>query len=205
MGEVDEILLRGVSRETIEKLHLYAELLTRWTKTINLVAPSSVANIWDRHVLDSAQIKRLAPPQWGHWVDIGSGGGLPGLVVAIMDIDRQPITLVESDTRKCTFLRTVKRELNLNIDVRNERIEAVNLIDADVLSARALAPLNQLIGYADKILAPNGKAFFLKGERYQEELDQARNDWHFDLESSESLTQPQARILQISGIRRREH
>lgn len=194
-----------VSRETLERLYQLRDLITKWTRKINLVAPNTVPDIWDRHIIDSAQIYDLSPKTWENWVDLGSGGGLPALVVAIMDPTQQPMTLIESDQRKCLFLNTVRRELSLNITVLNERIESVQVEKADVLSARALASLDDLLKHAEKLLSPTGTALFSKGERFQEELDQAYQSWDFDVITHVSRTNPASRILEISKVRRREH
>lgn len=193
-----------VSRETIDKLEALSGLILKWTKSINLIASGSTADIWNRHIVDSAQIYHLSRKTWTNWIDLGSGGGLPALVVAIMDSHQQPMTLVESDQRKCLFLNTVRRELGLNIKVINQRIEKAELDRADVLSARALAPLPDLLHYANNLLEDNGIALFSKGERFQEELDRARQDWHFECTAHQSKTNPASRVLEISRIRRRE-
>ena len=201
-----QILVGGtsVSRETFQKLEQLSALIIKWTKSINLISPNSVSDIWDRHIVDSAQIFQIAPSNWTNWVDLGSGGGLPALVIAILDQDRRPITLVESDQRKCLFLNTAKRELDLSLLVVNERIEQTELDNFDVLSARALASLPDLLGYALQYLNPEGTAILPKGARCNEELDQARTDWQFDVTSHPSLTNTESRILEVSRIRRRE-
>jgi len=203
----DENVLVGgenVSRETFQKLEQLSNLITKWTKSINLISPSSVTEIWERHIVDCAQIYRIARPNWRSWVDLGSGGGLPALVVAVLDQERRPITLVESDQRKCLFLNTAKRELDLNLVVVNARIEKTNLTDFDVLSARALAGLPDLLTYAVKYLKPEGQAILPKGARFQQALDQASQGWQFDLTTHKSLTSSESRILEASRISRRE-
>ena len=194
----------SVSRETFEKLEQLCTLISKWTKSINLISPNSVAEIWDRHIVDSAQIYQIAPSNWENWVDLGSGGGLPALVIAILDQEHRPITLVESDQRKCLFLNTAKRELKLNLVVVNQRIETAKLKDFDVMSARALAPLPDLLTHAVQYLTPKGVAILPKGARYKEELDQATQDWQFDVTTHPSLTSTESRILEVSRIRRRE-
>jgi len=179
-GNLD-VLARNVSRETLEKLHYFSELILKWTKAINLIAPGTTTNIWDRHINDSAQIYDLASSNWRNWTDIGSGGGLPALVVSILDEQRRPMTLIESDKRKCVFLNAAKRDLNLNVTIINGRIEDQEIAPADVLSARALAPLDQLFHYASELLKPDGSAIFPKGAQFQEDLDQASKNWQFDL------------------------
>ena len=117
-------VLKNVSRETVDRLEHFSRLVRKWTKSINLIAPSTLDAIWERHILDSAQIFEIAGSNWVTWTDIGSGGGFPGLVVAILDQDEREITLVESDQRKCLFLNTVRRELNLSVRIVQQRIES---------------------------------------------------------------------------------
>lgn len=194
----------NVSHETMDQLNHYVSLIKKWTKSINLIAPNSVPELWDRHIVDSAQIFNMSPTLWTNWVDLGSGGGLPGLVIAILDPKQRPLTLIESDQRKCLFLSTVRRELDLNVNVIHTRIESASVNKVNILTARALAPLSELLAHADRFLEPEGTAIFPKGARYQEELDHAAEDWHFDVTAHQSLTNPDARILEISRIHRRE-
>ncbi|MCK8463281.1 16S rRNA (guanine(527)-N(7))-methyltransferase RsmG [Aliiroseovarius sp. S1339] len=194
-----------VSRETIEKLGVYAALLQKWNPAINLVAPSTLATLWSRHFLDSAQIIDLTPESMKTWCDMGTGGGFPGLIVAIMAQDRDPkrqTVCIESDIRKATFLRTVVREADVNATILSERIEAVTPQNADVVSARALAPLKDLLGYADRHLAPAGMGIFLKGENYRSEVEEALEVWRFQLDTYPSKTHPDAVVLKIGDLNR---
>lgn len=191
-----------VSRETLERLDEFAKLLQLWTKKINLISSSSVEHIASRHIWDSAQAYEK---MGGHWLDIGSGGGLPGIVFAILrkaDGATGKTTLVESDQRKCTFLRTCIRSLDLDAQVVAERIEAVSPQGASVLSARALAGLNQLLGYALPHLETNGRCVFLKGASWREEVNTAQTNWRFSYEAAASKTNPEAAILTIKDIER---
>ncbi len=157
----------GVSRETMARLDAYAGLLEKWTPAINLVSKASLRDLWTRHFLDSAQILGLAKTRIGRWVDLGAGGGFPGMVCAIMAAECAPdlrFTFVESDSRKATFLRTVSRETSVPVEIIDERIENIAPLKADVLSARALAPLKVLLEHAERHLAANGQALFPKGE-----------------------------------------
>lgn len=194
----------SVSRETFERLEVLAVLMKKWTARINLVAPNSVPDLWSRHIEDSAQVFFFSKPDWVSWTDIGSGGGLPALVIACLDEEKRPMTLIESDQRKCLFLNTVRRELDLNINVINGRIEDQKIPQADVISARALAPLNVLLHYSERLLHPSGTALFPKGRNFQKELDDARQNWDFSLKLHESKTLAEARILEISRITYRE-
>ena len=142
---------QNVSRETYDDLVQFSDLVKKWTPKINLIAPSTIPEIWDRHIVDSAQLLQLAPKNFDCWVDIGSGGGFPGIIVAIYAKIEQPnatVTLIESDQRKATFLRTASRELGLNTKVIAERIEQVSAIGAGIVSARALATLSSLLPLA---------------------------------------------------------
>ncbi len=193
-----------VSRETSERLDLYAELLQKWTPRINLVAPSTVSNLRTRHFDDSLQLFALVPDSIRHWADLGSGGGFPGLVIAILLAEKQPdaqITLVESDTRKCTFLRTVARDTGVAVTIRQARIEDLDPLNASHLSARALAPLPQLLAHASRHLAPSGTALFPKGRQWQAEHAAARDSWRFTCVPHTSRTDPESVILQIGDIK----
>lgn len=194
----------NVSRETFEKLTVFVELLRKWNPKINLVSRSTLPEVWSRHVKDSIQVFHLVEPK-NHWVDLGSGGGFPGLVCAIMASETSPeteFTLVESDQRKSAFLRTVIRETKANCSVTSKRIEAVDPLGADVLSARALADLSTLLSFCDRHLKEDGVAVFPKGATWKKEIDAARREWNFTTETANSLTDPQAVILKIKGVSR---
>lgn len=197
--------LRDVSRETYARLQTYEALVRRWTPRINLVAPSTLEDLWARHILDSAQILQAAPPEPRHWVDLGSGGGFPGLVVAIILAECAPkarVSLVESDLRKATFLRTVIRETGIGAQVLAQRAEKLDPQGADVLSARALAPLEPLLAHSARHLAPEGVALFPKGKNFQTEIDAALASWRFEVQTFPSRTEPGAAILKIGGLLR---
>lgn len=195
----------NVSRETMERLQAFVVLLKHWNTRINLIAPSTLPDLWRRHIVDSAQLFEHAPIDARHWVDLGSGGGLPGLVCAIMAQERMPqcrFTLIESDKRKSAFLMTAARELGLTISVLAQRIEAVPPQMADVVSARALAPLAQLMALVERHLRPGGVALLPKGKSHSEELAAARLEWQFDAAEIESQTDPLARLLILKDIAR---
>lgn len=191
-----------VSRETEERLSQYQELLLRWNSRINLVSPSSIPHVKSRHIDDCLQIAESIEPGEGVWVDLGSGGGLPGIVLAIAFASRPThFVLLESDQRKATFLRSAIRGIGLtNTEVITSRIEAADPLNAAYLSARALAPLPYLMPYLDRHLAKNGQAWLMKGEKWQSEVDEARQHWQFQLESRPSKTQTGAAILKISEV-----
>ncbi len=193
----------NVSRETQERLDIYLELLRKWSPKINLVSQDSLKDAGKRHFDDSLQVASLCPKDAKSWVDLGSGGGFPGAVVAIALGDHNiDITLIESDQRKATFLRTVSRETKTPFAVIAERIENVPPMKSDVISARALAPLEELLGFAEQHLAPTGVAFFMKGESWRTEVNAAQKKWRFVCEAHTSVTHPDAAILEIGGLSR---
>lgn len=192
-----------VSRETYEKLQRFSELVLKWTSKINLISSSSIPDIWDRHICDSAQIYKYAPEKAEKWVDIGSGGGFPGIVVAILacaDAPHVKFTLIESDQRKVTFLRTAARELQIDVKVIADRIEYTPKQSADVVTARALTALSSIIPLAMRHLSPTGVALLHKGKRSVVEIADARALWQFDLEEHRSLTDPDGRLLAIRNL-----
>ena len=194
-----------VSRETLDRLIRYGDLLSKWNPAINLVSKSTLPEMWTRHFADSAQLLDIADLDDGTWVDLGSGGGFPGMIVAILAAEKRPgllVTCVESDQRKATFLRTVARETEIDVDVTADRIETLAPLGADVVSARALAPLPALIAYANRHLAPEGIALFLKGTGQAKEIDPALASWAFHLDTVPSRTDPQSTILKLRSIRR---
>lgn len=205
MSAASFVSRRDVSRETMSRLEVYADLLIRWNARINLVGPATIAELWTRHILDSAQIFDFARPERGLWADLGTGAGLPGLIVAILAAEEAPdlkITLVESDARKAAFLLTAARECGVKVQILTERIESLPPLGAQFLSARALAPLDQLLGYAMRHLAPGGTAFFSKGASYRDELSQALERWRFTVQTRPSITSADAVVLVIRDISR---
>ncbi len=196
---------RDVSRETLERLGLYEALLRKWNPAINLVSRTTLDAVWDRHFRDSVQVFDLAPKTARHWADLGSGGGFPGLVAAILAADEAPemtFTLVESDGRKAAFLQAVARETGVAVAVRAERIEEAPPLSADIVTARALAPLARLLGLADRHMATGGTAMFPKGANFRDEVQQALESWRFSYQTMPSVTEPGAVVLAIGGISR---
>ncbi|MFD1341196.1 16S rRNA (guanine(527)-N(7))-methyltransferase RsmG [Litorisediminicola beolgyonensis] len=194
----------NVSRETQERLATYAQLLRKWNPKVNLVAPGTINDLETRHIADSAQVHAIARRTDDHWVDLGTGGGFPGLVACILSAETAPelqFTFVESDQRKATFLRTVLRETGLSATVIAKRIEKIPPLSADILSARALAPLDTLLDLA----LPHGTAdtqfLFPKGANWKKEVDNARRRWSFDLEIHKSDLDPQSVILELGDVR----
>ncbi len=196
-----EAELPAVSRETAARLGRFVALLTQWNTQINLVARADLPDIRQRHLADSLQLLPLIPEGDGPMADLGTGGGFPGLVLA-MALDR-PMHLVESDRRKAAFLTTVAGELGLrHVTVLPQRLESVALPPIAVLTARALAPLAELLPQAHRLLAPDGVAIFPKGRQAEAELTQARLAWTMQVERLPSRTDPAATILRLTDIRR---
>jgi 16S rRNA (guanine527-N7)-methyltransferase len=195
----------NVSRETYERLEVYVALLEKWTPKINLISKATIPDIWARHIHDSVQVYQHAPQGFAHWLDLGSGGGMPGLVVAILAAESSRdhmVSLVESDGRKAAFLRTVLRETGVQGQVLCERIESLPTQDADIVSARALADLSALLSYTEPHLKPGGVALFSKGVTWQNEVEIARREWSFTLEALKSDTEQGSVILRIGDIAR---
>ena len=192
-----------VSRETIERLSAYTELVEKWNPAINLISKSSISQIWHRHIIDSAQIILRIPPENSQWCDLGSGGGFPGIVLAILAKELYPETrmvLVESDRRKSVFLREAARVLDIFVAIKTQRIEDIEPQYVDVLTARALAPLSTLCGYAYRHLKPEGVAIFPKGATATREIEDAQKLWRFDYDVTHSLTDPEALVLAVRGV-----
>lgn len=205
MTDFTELAGRRVSRETLSRLRTLEALLQKWSPAINLVSRASLADLWTRHFVDSLQLFDHCPAGSTTWADFGSGGGFPGLVIAIVAADERPdltVSLIESDLRKATFLSAAARELGLTVDVRAERIEQTATVCADVVSARALAPLDTLLGYALQHLNEGGRALFLKGSNHAKELEQALAHWKFSFQKVPSKTDAGGVILIIEGISR---
>lgn len=197
-----------VSRESLERLEIYVNLLRKWQRRINLVSPGTLPEIWRRHVADSAQILSVLPDA-RRWVDLGSGAGFPGLVTAILLAGKggAEVHLIESDQRKASFLRTVSRETDIPAVVHNERIESA-ISDwetpVDAVSARALAPLHVLCGYAAPLIARGAQAVFHKGRGFSREIEEANRTFEIDLVEMSSVIDPEGRIVIIRHIEDRQ-
>ena len=200
-----------VSRETLARLVSYQALLGKWQQSINLVGPATLDSFWGRHIADSAQILRYAPTARTSsvWLDLGSGAGFPGLVLAIMLAEHDPqarVHMVESDRKKANFLRTVLTETDTPGHVHQARIEAVagdrpeGLAQVDVLTARALAPLPDLLRLMHPFCNSSTVALLHKGRQWQEELTASQQYWKMQVEAHISLTDDAARILALSDI-----
>ena len=165
------------------------------------MAPETLGDARHRHFDDSLQLLKLAPANWHSWTDLGSGGGFPGLVIALARPEMQ-VTLIESDRRKAGFLRTVARDAGVRPTIVAERIETVARLGSDVVSARALAPLHKLLPLVERHIAPDGIALLQKGKTVDAEIERALEDWHFDCEKVRSEIDPTSVILRIGDIKR---
>jgi 16S rRNA (guanine527-N7)-methyltransferase len=192
-----------VSRETLARLEAYAELLIRWSARINLVGRDTIADLWRRHILDSAQLRPFVHAAASSVIDLGSGAGLPGLVLAILGVPG--VELVEADSRKCAFLREAARITEAPVTLRPCRIEAVSSHPVDVVTARACAPLDRLLGLAEPFLAPDSECLFLKGERVEEELTLARKRWTMVASACPSRSDPRGVVLRLRQVVREPH
>lgn len=194
-----------VSRETMERLEHYVQSLKKWTAKINLISKSSLSDVWGRHILDSVQLWPLADAGAGSWVDLGSGGGLPIVPLACIGLDQRPGLLfhaIESDQRKAAFLRHITHDLGLSLTVHAQRIDEVAPLEAQIVSARALTALPDLLGLCARHLAPNGTAILPKGANNADELRLALERWRFEVQTYESVTDSAATIFKIKDITR---
>ena len=199
----------AVSRETLAKLVTYEQLLRRWQKTINLVAPSTLPAVWERHFADSAQLWGHPRVAAQHWLDLGSGAGFPGMVLAIMgsELGATRHTLIESDSRKAAFLREVARGTGVTVDILSARIESAEIHakmgPVDCVTARALAPLPRLLELAAPFFGPSTSGLFSKGREVTAEIEEAGRAWDFQIELKPSLTDPDGRIVLLTALKRK--
>jgi len=198
------LVLTPVSRETLNRLDRFVDLLLTWQQRINLIAPSTAAHVWTRHIADSLQLLALAP-QARIWVDLGSGGGFPGLVIAcaLAETPGAQVHLVEANAKKAAFLREAARVTGAPVSVHNGRIEDFLKNPptvVDVVTARALAPLSELLGYAHPLLKRGARAVFPKGQDVDAELTEAAKYWKIQLSLALSRTDPKARIVVVRGL-----
>jgi 16S rRNA (guanine527-N7)-methyltransferase len=189
----------NISRETISKLDRYAELLKEWNQKFNLIADSTFPIIWQRHFLDSAQMMKYIPEGAQTLADLGSGAGFPGMVLSIMGFPK--VHLIESIGKKANFLREVVKQLGLNADVHQMRIESLHKFTFDVITARALKPLPQLLKYAKPLMKKESVGLFLKGKQVEDELTESAKYWKFDYELFPSLSDSSGRVIKIFNLK----
>ncbi|ATU93445.1 16S rRNA (guanine(527)-N(7))-methyltransferase RsmG [Phyllobacterium zundukense] len=197
-------VLSNVSRETVDNLLGFEELFRKWSKAINLASPSTLDELWERHIVDSAQLFDMAPAAT-RWLDLGSGGGFPGVVLAIL-LKKRPggrIDLVESNGKKAAFLRTAIGQFSAPGTVHAARIDAVSskIPTPEVITARALASLSDLFVLAEPWLTTGATALFQKGRDYRREIEESRDAWVFDLVERASVVDKDSVVLQISNLR----
>lgn len=190
-----------VSRETIERLHIYHDTLLEWQPKINLVSNSTLADAWNRHFIDSLQLLPLIGNKNVPIVDLGSGAGFPGMVLSIAGC--QQLQMVESDTKKIIFLREVARLTNATPLITHARIEEATIESPRIITSRALATLHELLSYAIRFVSHETICLFPKGKNYAIEIEDAKKYWSFDHHIFPSITDTQAVIVQLANIRRR--
>lgn len=197
------LALVPVSHETESRLDLFVNLFLRWQQVVQLVAKSTLPTLWTRHIADSLQLVALAPDA-RLWADLGSGGGFPGLIVAIALAGRPGamVHLIESDTRKAAFLREAVRITQAPASVYNERIESVaeRIGTVEVVTARALAPMDKQLLLAYPLLSTGARGLFLKGQDVDSELTEAAKSWSIDYSIQPSLTDPRGRIVLVNRV-----
>jgi 16S rRNA (guanine527-N7)-methyltransferase len=190
--------LTDVSRETLGRLTAYASMLIEWSTRINLVGRATLDDLWRRHFLDSAQLAPLVPASARSLMDLGSGAGFPGLVLAILGV--REVELVEADSRKSAFLREAARVARATVTIHNQRIEAVPPHPIDVITARACAPLDRLLDLAASFIGPQTICLFLKGERAEEELTAAGKAWTMEVSRYPSRSDPAGTVLVLQQV-----
>lgn len=199
-GPAEFAAATGVSRETLARLDAYAGLLTGWSARINLVARSTLDDLWRRHFLDSAQLVPLLPPDARSVIDLGSGAGFPGLVLSVLGVPG--VELVEADSRKAAFLREAARITGAALTIHGCRIESVPPHEVDVVTARACAPLERLLTFAERFAGPKTAYLFLKGERAAEELTLARKAWTMTVAQHTSRADPRGVVVLLQQVNR---
>lgn len=188
----------GVSRETLDRFESFAALLRRWQRKVNLVGPGTIEDLWRAHFLDSAQLLALAPKGARKWLDLGSGAGFPGLVLAILGAEE--VHLVESNQKKAAFLREAARITDAPAVIHCQRIESVAPFPVDVITARALTRLETLLQWAQPFVHPGTVALFLKGQDVDAELTETSKSWIIDVERHISRSDSRGIILRIRGL-----
>lgn len=196
----------SISRETVDRLKIYESVLRKWQRAVNLVAPATLPDLWERHFADSLQVAELIPNSARTHADLGSGGGFPGLVLAahFADCGGPSVTLVESDQRKAAFLREAARAMEISVDILSTRIEnnanLPALSGVNVVTARALAPLHRLFALVAPFATAETVCIFMKGRTAEAEIEEARQHWQFDVDARTSITDEAAKIIVVRHI-----
>jgi 16S rRNA (guanine527-N7)-methyltransferase len=189
-------MIENVSHESMKKLETYIQLITKWNKSINLISSFSESTIWERHIADSLQLKDFLIDK-SQIFDFGSGAGLPGIPLAILGIKN--IHLVELDVRKCAFLRNVSSILELGVTIHNMSVEQLKLEPQDCIISRALCSVTKFCRYLSKF---NGQCILLKGQRYEQELEEAAKVWRYEYELYPSITNKDSVILKLFNVQK---
>ena len=196
----------NVSRETYEQLCVYEQLLLRWQKKTNLIGSGTVGEIWARHIIDSFQSIAILPTA-NHWVDIGSGGGFPGIIIAqqLQSDKSSKVHLVESNEKKCVFLRQVSRKTGIRVNIHNQRIDdaLAHLERPNVVTARAVAPLGKLMSMTAQWLENGVTGLFYKGKNSNDEIGVAREEWEFEVKFHQSVLDQDSVILEIRNLNKK--
>ncbi|NQU62521.1 MAG: 16S rRNA (guanine(527)-N(7))-methyltransferase RsmG [Rhodospirillales bacterium] len=196
--------IQGASDDDLTRLEAYVELLKKWQAKMNLVGGQTLGDVWRRHILDSAQLAPLIPSSARVVADIGSGAGLPGLVLAI--INKTPETkfhLIESNERKCAFLREANRITGAGAIIHHTRVENIESFQADIALSRSVAELEKLLQYANYVLKKDGQCLFLKGKKWRDELTKAQKKWIINASEIQSVSDPSGAVLILQGISHR--
>jgi 16S rRNA (guanine527-N7)-methyltransferase len=196
--------LANVSRETELRLQVYADLLIKWNRAINLIGSATLDDVWRRHFWDSAQLQAYLPAGGGTLLDIGSGAGFPGLVLAIVTGGAFAVHLCESDRRKATFLREAARVTGAEVVVHDQRIEDLAAFPVDILTARALASMMDILALGEHFVAPRTQLLLLKGKQAHNELTQAQKDWNMEAVLHRSRSDDSGVIVQIQKVTRHD-
>ena len=196
-----------VSRETYDKLKTYEVLLHEWQAKFNLVSNSTLEDSWNRHFLDSAQLFKLIPSNAKTMLDFGSGAGFPGMVIAVMANEKTPylkISLVESTSKKTVYLNEVKTQLDLDVEILNKRVEAIEPNKVDVITSRAMTSLDELFQYSYRFCSDETTCIFPKGKKHLEEIKTAKRFWRFDCQIIDSEQSDEGKILLITNLKRKK-
>ena len=194
--------LSGISNENFERLVVYVDLLKKWQNKMNLVGKNSLFDVWSRHILDSTQLSKFITPRMMAIADIGTGAGFPGMVLAIIKQKKdREIHLIESNQRKCAFLREVSLATQAGVFIHNERVESITDLSVDLAVSRAVASVEKLLEFSNFILKKDGQCLFLKGKKWRDELTQAQLKWMMNETIIQSLTDKTGKILKLKEIR----